>query len=464
MAGETVVLANLIINADGTVTGIAKAQAAVAGLRTETTRTVPQIESKFKEGFDRIGLSQKRLLDGFINIRQAVRGLFLGFSLGAGILALGNLITETIAASGWFQKAKAAASDWFHTIILGEPEATAALNRLSETAKKLGIRTQEAIRSEMVAVQNQINDTLKAMKGSMEPVMGVQKIVSRGGIVTERPFQMGEQLVAPTAMQLLEAGIDITKYQDKLNKLTDEYNGVVPAAKAVAESQDKVNKAFQGHFEGFDFYPDFFANMTTETERLYNAQSNYITVLQPEILSGMGEMADSLYEQELAAFRLTTAYSMLSSGVQAFAYTLVEMAASGDMSGKKMAAALLKAIAMEAAARGSFDIIEGISRIAKSYGTDPTGPALIGTGLKFLALAALLGAASGKLSGGSGGGGGGGGGRGSSAGITPESASPRTTSQPVYQITIDGGIWMGTREEIARLMAEINRESQRDNA
>jgi len=460
MAGETVVLANLVINADGTVTGIAKAQAAVAGLRTETARTVPQVEGKFKDGFEKIGLSSKRLLDGFINIRQAVRGLFLGFSVGAGILALGSLITETIAASTWFKNAKAAVSDWFHTIILGEPEATAALNRISEAAKKSGIRTQEAIRAEMVATQNLINDTINAMKGTMQPTFRTETFEGKGGATMSRLIPTGEKLVAPTAMQLLEAGIDITKYQDKLNKLTDEYNGVVPAAKAVAESQDKVNKAFQGHFEGFDFYPDFFANMTTETERLYNAQSNYITVLQPEILSGMGEMADSLYEQELAAFRLTTAYSMLSSGVQAFAYTLVEMAASGDMSGKKMAAALLKAIAMEAAARGSFDIIEGISRIAKSYGTDPTGPALIGTGLKFLALAALLGAASGKLSGGSGGGGG----RGSSAGITPESASPRTTSQPVYQITIDGGIWMGTREEIARLMAEINRESQRDNA
>jgi hypothetical protein len=251
--------------------------------------------------------------------------------------------------------------------------------------------------------------------------------------------------MADAAETMATLGRDFATGQINANQYAMAIENVTNRLKALGASDEDLNKIGLAT-------SNVAATVGTVLDQLIAKYGSYLDILR----QANEEELDRLEKYEM----LTMATDLYVGAVQASAEAFVNMAAGAEGGFKKMLASVLKAIAVEAAARGAFDIIEGISRIAKSYGTDPTGPALIATGAKFLALAAAMGAAAGALSRGGGGSGGGSGG-GGQAPAAPQEREPRGQT---VTIQVNGSVIGSDPNEVARSFARMLETAQRDGS
>lgn len=76
-----------------------------------------------------------------------------------------------------------------------------------------------------------------------------------------------------------------------------------------------------------------------------------------------------------------------------------DMVAGEEMAGEKMVASVLKSIGRQLVGMGTKDVLEGTARMIRSYGADPSGPALIAQGGIELATGLAMGAGGAYISG-----------------------------------------------------------------
>lgn len=460
---EDLVLANLIINADGTVTATDKAGKAILNLERQTTSSVKSMEHSTKSAFTEIGLSGKKLTEGFLRTRELLRGLFVGFSVGGAVLALAELARQAIFTSQAFDRLKEKTIDLVNEFVVSED----AVTRFERHLKGMGVTGAQASQQAIDKLKDSVFEMQALLdKGFRKDPTG---FTSEGFHIGLGNIKLTQQEINLLTKDIAESKLKIEEMSDALSKLGTRPG--TPVAKGAAQ-----------HFPAGQFVGPLLSQLKelpptlqeqiiawNQLQAAVDAMGDpfqQIVQSQVEIIENGPLMVDILNEQSLAAVRASDAYALVAIGLQTFAQGLVEAAAGSEISGKKLLAAVLKAVAGEAAARGAFYILEGIARGFSSYGFDATAYGLIATGTKMLALGVALGAAAGAIGGrtqsGSGGGGSDRFGRESQA-PTQEMGPPSRAAQQVT-IVIDGnGMFIGSPDELGRTIAELLGKTKLDN-
>jgi hypothetical protein len=459
---ENVVLANLIINADGTILAVNKAGQVVALQERQITSSVSNIERKARSGFDGVGISAKRLTDGFINMRRLISGLFLGFSVGGLVFQLAHLITSTIAATTWFQKAKTGAEDFFRALVLGEDAFERYNRKAAALGKDIGITTTDEILGKIKSVTEFLENRLRA--------------------ISELP---------PGSAEVARISKDVNVARAKLDELRLAYDKLGTTAKKAAEAiAGGLGGAgdFAGRFEigpakdsetikGRDFstFDTVALGLDRQMEALkagdlawdsYNAKVSKATELLEQLGFTQQQVAEIPAVQLAAAVQEQThQFDQQIETIQEWILVLGAAAAAsaaaadaGIGSQKRLFQISQLLLAAQAYQKGLFELGEALGAAARyDYGSAALHYA---ASTLYFAAAAFHGVAAAKGPSGAGRGGGGRGGRDFSE--APEQTPPgRPPTQ--YVINVDG-IIVGTDENsIGRWIAENLNKVRRDN-
>lgn len=437
---ETVVLANLVVNSDGTITAYNRAGQAVTTLERTTRTSVGRMERDTKSGFAEVGLSSKRLTEGLLQTRELIRGLFLGFSVGGIVLGLAQLVQSLITSTEWFKKLKESVIDFSRAAFMGEDASERFARKSAEAMKAINVRSVEAIKADMLEV-------LKAMAIEQQRIQeGTSDVIK---VLTSR----GEQYVEASV-------VNLEKLREKLKELQKEmFELIQKPAKPLENLGPPQAVPWDSEFKGPQKFVD-------ETNDRLEKQVH----LLDELMDKWGSYRNILLHANADQIRLLEKQNLFNFGLEAEARLLdavassyVDMLSKGDQSFRAFLAAALKSLATEAVAHGLFDILLGAERLAKSYGSDATGYALIKTGGEWLALGTALGLAAGALGGKQKGGGGYGSGN-QAVGQAPEAQEPQRQGQTI-NIYMDG-TFVGGQDKgaIGRWFGEALTAARRDGA
>lgn len=437
---ENVVLANLVINADGTIVAYNRAGQAVTTLERTTRTSVDRMERGTKSAFEEIGLSNKRLTEGFLRTRELIRGLFLGFSVGGIVLGLAELVQSLITSTEWFKKLKESVIDLSRAIFLNEDANERFARKSADAMKAVNVRSVEAIKADMLEV-------LKAMAVEQQRIQeGTSDVIQ---VLTSR----GKEFVEASV-------VNLEVLRKKLKELQKEmFELIQKPGKPLENLGPPKAVPWDSEFRG----PQKFVDET-------NTRLEKQVHLLDELVDKWGSYRNVLLHANADQIRLLEKQALFNFGLEAesrlldaVASSYVDMLSKGDQSFRAFLAAALKSLATEAVAHGLFDILLGAERLAKSYGADATGYALIKTGGEWLALGTALGLAAGALGGKQGGAGGHGTGS-QGIGNSPEAPEPQRQGQ-VINIYMDG-TFVGGQDKgaIGRWFGEALLAARRDGA
>jgi hypothetical protein len=506
MAGEDLVLANLIINADGTVTGVNRAGQAITSLERQATPAIANVERRWSQAGTSMGRISNRLADGFLNIRRLISGLFIGFSVGGIVFALASMIREIVASTEAFQNLKRSIVDFLHQLIISE----SAVDSFGRHLKALGVTSAGDVALKM----KQLNEEIA--KGQALLAAGFREDVT--GFTAEGFHIAGENIkLTGKEMEILRKNIanareELVKLQkqfDEMGTITAPFVDVVPTgfagskdirafinaigtrfteeelpfrtesiigdmrifASEIGEVNSQLDFLREGLISGDVSFQDFMDSMTSGQETL----TQYGTSLLPSITDNVRALTEAFEAGRISSADFTAGMEAQGRGIEAIVVKLeqwrlilgaVADAASaaadagiGSMKRAWQAQQLL--LAIEATQRGLLEIAHAVAAAAAgNYGAAALH--YVAATLYF-AVAAFRGLAASRGPQ-SAGGGGGRGGRGFREAPTEKQIGPQRAPQE-FHIYLDGVKgFIGTREEIGRAMAELLGEAARDNA
>lgn len=189
---ETLVLAELTVNAQGVVTGVSQATSAITGFDRKLTQTGQNAKSQ-DSSFD---LLTKRMF----NLRTAAVALVGSFSLAGVLFGIKNLVTEIVKGDSAFKDFEKSASGVLTQFSALARETLGVGNGLREaghamdvfSASMLAIRqTAEAHRGAIETGQGIIGDILFGVLGIGETVEGLKTIL---GLLDEATKKQQAQL------------------------------------------------------------------------------------------------------------------------------------------------------------------------------------------------------------------------------------------------------------------------------
>lgn len=470
---ENLVLATLQVNADGTITAYSRTGQAAVLMERQTRNAVESMERKTRSSFDGIGISAKRLIDGFLNIRRLVSGLFIGFSVGGAIFAIGQLIQETITATSWFKNAKTAAVDWFHSIVLGEDEASAAIRHLGDAMKDAGVRGSAAILADIKKVKATIIEARKALEPTRAATSGQSFLgaIGAGGFGGLALQQIQSGTIAPNHEQIINATKDLMALQMQLAKLQEEYKNLGVTIPKVAAGLKSSDFPWQGPTLSMlkELPPTLFDQIIAWNQLQQQVEQmgdpfQQIIQSQVEVLQVLDDTTSAAERQSQEIDLLLQKYEQWIS-VLGVASGAVGAAAEAGIFSARAAWRIQQALlASEAIIRGMFEQARAV-QAAVTPGEQWEVPFHQAAAALFFATAAFRGV--GAIAGGGGGGGGGRAAGGGSSFAQSGLQNPTDTareSAPNQQITIivEGSMIGSDPNAIARWLAEITNKARRD--
>lgn len=492
---ETVVLANLIINTDGTITALDAAGQAYARFERQASQSVDKSEQRARTAFNKVGLSVEKMSHAFFNARQIIHGLFAGFSVGGMVLALGELVRETIASSEAFKMAKETALDFFHALVEGETATDRLIRKQQELAKTLGITTADALEKQMEDARKFIADNEKRLQSQTVSPFSEGAGPGITGFIAGRvlsAFGVGAFEFQPTDAEIEKASKNIAEGKIKLAELGKAYDLLGTRAKKAAVAMreahdpsffetagpetfiqqgkgpmrefgrefDNVSAGINGFMrdmqEGLLTWDQFEekVNRAIEVLKQYGFTMQDINQIEGvQAVQAHKELMDSI-ESQIAT------YEALSAVVGIAGQAVAAAANSGLISAKNAWRLQQALLASEAILRGMIEQAQAIAA-AGTPGRQWEVPFHKAAAVLYFAAAAFHGI--GAVSGG--GGGGGGGGRGERGAPVVATAAPEPIRQgPTIQIYIDGYLSdNGTNDaRVGRRLAEIINRAQRD--
>lgn len=497
---ENLVLATLQVNADGTITAYNRTGQAATLMERQTRQSVDGMERKTKTGFDAINVSSKRLIDGFLNLRRLISGLFIGFSVGGFVFALGQMVAAQITATSWFKSLKESAEDFFRSLAFGESDIERFSRKASEAMKAAGVTTAEELKARIAGLRDAIEKEEALLQGH-----SVAQTKSFLRNLTTAYFQPSKYLseealnLPPTDSQIVDFKKNIVVLKAALAEATEAYNKMgAAAAKAMAPAidtggqNDPRSLELFGGPEKFGGPPDRIAEAMKQLDfqRQETQLSSYMQEVEAGTLSwgkfndkvetavkrltelGFSMAAintieavqfnESLQQQLVSLDQLLQKYEMWINVLGVAAGAVSAASQAGIISAQAAFRIQHALLASEAILRGMFEQARAV-QAAVTPGEQWEVPFHQAAAALFFATAAFHGI--GAIAG-AGGGRGGGGSRGSSfaqSGLQTPTDTVRE-SAPNQQITIivEGSMIGSDPNAIARWLAEITNKARRD--
>lgn len=490
---ETLVLANLIINADGTIRAVTEAGKSIDLFGQK----VKDGEARVRSGFERIGLTTKRLTEGFLNVRHLITGLFAGFSVGGIVFAMAQLAQETLTASKAFQSAKTGAEDFFRALVLGETTMERLTRKTADLAKSIGLKTAESLREEMETTRKFIEEESKKLEAATASLLPVVSSFGPTGtassILAQRAagfFGMGQAQLPPTAEQVSDVAKSVAAAKAHLADLQKAYDNLGVSAKKAAEAIDtggpkSINEMILGPsaakeqtlgrdaFRTFESIEGGLDRMMDEVKAGIRPWDDFNNRLETAvgILKELGfsmeqigqidavKFSDSVKQQKADIDDMVDSYENWQFILGLVSQTAAAAADAGIISAKRLFQINQTLMSIDAIKQGMIEIAKGVAAAAVG---DFGGAALheVAAGL-FFAAAAFHGVAAVRGPQGAGGVGGHGGGRGSRFTEAPETQAPQAPGG-TYIFNIDGSIIGSDPNEIGRWIMEVQAKAQRD--
>lgn len=297
---ENLVLATLQVNADGTITAYNKTGQAATLMERQTRQSVDGMERKTKTGFDAINVSSKRLIDGFLNLRRLISGLFIGFSVGGFVFALGQMVAAQITATSWFKSLKESAEDFFRALAFGESDVERFSRKASEAMKAAGVTTAEELKARIAGLREAIEKEEALLQGH-----SVAQTKSFLRNLTTAYFQPSKYLseealkLPPTDAQIVDFKKNIVVLKAALAEATEAYNKMgAAAAKAMAPAIDTGGPSDPRSLEGLTGPSRFDAPSSREAKQAAEDASDAFSSVSKSLDLYLGELQAGVITQD----------------------------------------------------------------------------------------------------------------------------------------------------------------------
>lgn len=439
---ERLVLAQLVIDENGVVTGLANINAGLKETQNQSDRTGKKVEGL--SGF--FGKLEHRMFS-LQHIAAAVLG---GFTVAAAIHGIKSLIETVASADTGFALLKATVKGFYESVV-------------GDGTKHVTIFHDAIVRLTQVVTILQIAfEELSNPQGPVGKALQMMLKFSVGGLVVTGLAKIAE------ATETIFG--ELSKPGGPLERFAKRFDEIQGKAKAVAETVKAVRVAEGEGFErgprGSELNPFQAQRVDEATGRQTGLFGGTIRIAgqaalgAPQIKSAMDDAVGSIRNANTAwvehnaqlrnvtisSIALGAAYSTMASSFNAW----VE---GGSISGRKFLHDLLSQIAQQAAVKSLFELAEGFAALAATWGTpNPSSAGHFQAAAIFGAVAAVAGAGARRTATGGAGGGGGGGerGRGFGQDIAPQQRQERSE----LTIIIQGNV-IGQEQYVRKLVVDI---------
>jgi hypothetical protein len=175
---EELVLANLVINANGMVTSLAEGDVAL--------QRSGQNLQEFGKQADASATLGGKLEERFFSLRHAAAALLGGFTLAGVIAEMTSLTAEIVKSTDAWKEASEAAGNYWKKIVDGETAAQAQLRHTADILKAAGVA------GGMGSMSEQVKGIVEAKQNVMQLLFGDQEMTSaeRAGKKTLAEFEV----------------------------------------------------------------------------------------------------------------------------------------------------------------------------------------------------------------------------------------------------------------------------------
>jgi hypothetical protein len=424
---ERLVLAQLVIDEAGVVTGLAKVD--------ESLKKTGQQSDQTGQKVTRLGGFLGQLEGNLFSLRKIANAVMGGFTVGAAIIGIKNLITEVAQADTGFALLQATAKGFYESIV---GDGTKHVTIFHDVI----VRLTQAVTILQIAFEELSNP-----QGPVGKALQLMLKFSVGGLVVQ-----GMSLIAEQTEKIFGK---LSEPGGPLERFAKRFDEIQAKAKAVAETVKAVKIAEKTGLEsetvrGSEFNP-FTAKRLTEGDA-----ANTITVLpDPQVISNFRNAIQSvLGSLESLHERLTGVQFAAQATAEAFiqAGSAIGAALAGEaVSGAQVLKSILSSIAKQAAVEGLFELAKGFASLFSPGGQAAAASHFKSSAL-FFATAALAGGGARAIGGGASGAPGGG--PSGSRGFGQEVGQQPRQERNELTVIIQGNV-IGQEQYVRKLVVDV---------